>query len=333
MKYLVIGLGSMGKRRIRCLKALGVTDITGFDVREDRKTEAAVKYGISVIDDYGSFNLNEIDAMIISTPPDRHLQYASDAIAGKIPCFIEAGVILEDVSDMINKINRDYSFIAPSCTMKFHPMIRRIKELVRSGEYGSVTNFTYHCGQYLPDWHPWEDIGDYYVSVRETGGAREIVPFELTWITDIFGFPETVKGFFAASAILDTGIEDTYAFSMRYSGFTGNVIVDVVSRFATRSLILNFEKAQLRWNWEENAIKIYDPIKNDWVVFSGNRGRAEEGYNNNIIEDMYIEEIRSFMDGIRDPALFPNYPENDKKVLQLLEKIEDSDGGFNKKLQ
>ena len=43
MKCLVIGLGSMGKRRIRCLKALGYTDITGYDTRQDRREETREK--------------------------------------------------------------------------------------------------------------------------------------------------------------------------------------------------------------------------------------------------------------------------------------------------
>ena len=33
MKALVVGLGSMGKRRIRNLQALGLSDIGGFDDR------------------------------------------------------------------------------------------------------------------------------------------------------------------------------------------------------------------------------------------------------------------------------------------------------------
>ena len=48
---LIIGLGSMGKRRIRCLKALGINSIWGYDTREDRKREAKEKYQIQIIDD------------------------------------------------------------------------------------------------------------------------------------------------------------------------------------------------------------------------------------------------------------------------------------------
>jgi|GEM_PF-5712643 len=41
---LVIGLGSMGKRRIRNLQFIGYKSIAGFDPREDRRAEANEKY-------------------------------------------------------------------------------------------------------------------------------------------------------------------------------------------------------------------------------------------------------------------------------------------------
>ncbi len=46
MKFLIAGLGSMGKRRIRNLLALGERDIVGFDIRADRRQEALDRYGI-----------------------------------------------------------------------------------------------------------------------------------------------------------------------------------------------------------------------------------------------------------------------------------------------
>lgn len=330
MKCLVIGLGSMGKRRIRCLKALGYSDITGYDTRQDRREETREKHSVEVVDDYSAINLSSISLIIISTPPDKHLSYCRDAISNKIPCFVEASVSLQDVKKTIALVETGNSFVAPSCTLKFHPAIKLIKKAVQDGKYGSVTNFSYHCGQYLPDWHPWEDINDYYVSNRETGGAREIVPFELTWLTDILGVPDNVKGYFSETMNIGAKIENTYSFVLKYPGFLGSMTVDVVSRFATRSLILNFEKGQLRWNWEDDLIKVFDSEKNEWEIIEGLRGKAEEGYNKNIIEDMYIQEVKSFVDGIQNPDLFPNSLINDKSILELLTQIENSDGGFNK---
>ena len=43
MKFLVIGLGSMGKRRVRNLQYLKAGEIIGFDLREDRCQETEKK--------------------------------------------------------------------------------------------------------------------------------------------------------------------------------------------------------------------------------------------------------------------------------------------------
>jgi len=40
----------------------------------------------------------------------------------------------------------------------------------------------------------------------------------------------------------------------------GNITIDVVTRYATRSLILNMERVQLLWKWDENFIKLYDAV-------------------------------------------------------------------------
>ena len=80
MKILVIGLGSMGKRRIRNLQANKITNIHGFDQREDRRKEAAQLYGIPVHGAFEAAIKEKFDALIISVPPDKHDIYISEAI-------------------------------------------------------------------------------------------------------------------------------------------------------------------------------------------------------------------------------------------------------------
>lgn len=330
MKFLIIGLGSMGKRRIRCLKSLGYKEIIGYDLREDRRRESEEKYQIEITKKMEDVDLKSIEAMIVSVPPDSHLDYAKIAILNKIPSFLEASVISEHTLEILREKRGIDIFIAPSCTLKFHPIIKDIKELLNSGKYGAMTNFTFHSGQFLADWHPWEDVKNFYVSKRETGGAREIVPFELTWLTDIFGFPKEIKGYYDKTFNVGADIEDSYAFTMRYEKGIGSVMVDVVSRYATRSLIVNLERAQIRWNWEEGVLKVFESANNRWIHFHQPEGKAESGYNKNIIEQMYIDEIEGFIKGIKDRTKYPNTIENDLKILQLLDEIENSDGGFKR---
>ncbi len=328
-KYLVIGLGSMGKRRIRCLMALGVKaeNIYGMDTRIDRCNEAKEKYGICIVNSEREVDFSPVEAVIVSLPPDKHSLGVDVAIKHNKPVFVEASVVLEDVEN-IKKNNVNNIFIAPSCTFIYHPMIKEIKKMVQSGKYGKVCNFSYHSGQYLPDWHPWESVNDFYVSNRETGGAREIVPYELTWITDIFGMPNEIKGYFRRTMELQCEIEDSYAGSVDYGNMIGNILVDVVARNAVRNLIVNFEKAQIQWRCEKEQIEIYEAENSEWKYIKQPKMIHEEGYNANINENMYIEEIDSFLKGIKDEKQYANTIDRDIEVLRLLKQFEDSDGGF-----
>lgn len=330
-QYVVIGLGSMGKRRVRCLKSLGVLpeNIIGIEVREDRRREAADEYGINVVESENEVDFSNVRAVIVSLPPDKHALGVDVALQHHLPVFIEASVVLEDVKK-INEANIKGVFLAPSCTMTFHPMIKEIKRIIKDKRYGDVCNFSYHSGQYLPDWHPWEDVNDYYVSNRETGGAREIVPFEMTWIADVFGFPREIKGYFRKTGNVGCDIEDSYACCLDYNDMTGTLLVDVVSRFATRNLIINFDRAQLRWIWENKKIEIYEVDNQKWIYIQQENLKHENGYNENIIENMYVEEIQLFLEGIKDKNKYGNDIEKDIAILRLLESLEESDGGFNR---
>jgi predicted dehydrogenase len=75
MKFLVIGLGSMGKRRIRNLQYLGEKDIIGYDIRDERREECKQKYRIKTFNDIDKAMDQNPDVLIISTPPNHHIEY------------------------------------------------------------------------------------------------------------------------------------------------------------------------------------------------------------------------------------------------------------------
>ena len=322
MKIAIIGLGSMGKRRIRNLTEIGGCKIEGFDIREDRITEiASLGHMAHLLTDDQTFE--RFDAVIVSTPPDQHLKYLKAVVSDRRPVFVEASVILTGLPELASEAERFDVTVCPSCTFRFHPAIIEIKNIVISKKLGLPTNFVYHSGQYLPDWHPWEDIRDYYVSNRETGAAREIVPFELTWLTDIFGKISESCCTYGKTLDLGVDIDDTYAFSARFGGQTiGSITVDVTSRVATRRLTLNLERGQLVWDWNKGSIRVeaVEACRSETIAFS--LDDAAPGYNRNIIESMYVDEMKAFLSAVRGEGMFPNALRDDIMILQTLLKLE-----------
>ena len=103
-----------------------------------------------------------------------------------------------------------------------------------------------------------------------------------------------------------------------------NLCVDVVSRHATRRLLINGEQKQLIWDWDKNFIELYDPIKQEWKNISYETEKAQSGYKKNITETMNNEEIAAFLGALTNNASFHNTLEKDHKVLQLLYTAEKS---------
>jgi predicted dehydrogenase len=328
MKFLQIGLGSMGKRRVRNLLALGHTDITGFDFREDRRQEAEQKYKIKTVGKLTDELVDAADAIVISTPPDKHLPYIELSVKHSKPCFVEASVILAGLPEVNKEAKKKNLLVAPSCTMRFHPSIKVITDLVKSGKYGKLTNFTYHSGQYLPDWHPWEKVTEFYVSKKETGACREIVPFELTWILDVVGKPEELFAYYAKTLDFGADIDDVYSVLLKFKDFIGTLVVDVTARVATRVLILNLENAQIRWDWNEKIVKVYDVKEARWVHYFDPEGKAAAGYDKNIIEEMYIQELGTFAGAAQKKNTYPNTLDDDIAILEMLEACEKTNRGI-----
>lgn len=262
MRFLVIGLGSMGKRRIKCLHKLGHKDILGFDTDHEVSVD-----GIEMVECMKDWD--GIDTVIISPPPDAHRQYIDIAIKTLTPAFVEQNVVFD-----YTPVPRE-AYIAPSCTMLFHPEIQKLR-------WKKIVNFSYHVGQYLPDWHD----GRFYGYYKPTSACRELVAFELNWITNLLGFPLTIHGSCRQTMEMGANIDDAYAISMDFGHCLGSMTVDVVSRKKTRHLIVNTDSEQIVLDLD-------------------------------IPDQMYVDELKAFIDGV-----FPNTFDNDIKILKLVEEIE-----------
>jgi hypothetical protein len=68
-------------------------------------------------------------------------------------------------------------------------VIIQIQKIIKKNLIGKINYINYHVGQYLPDWHPWEKKG-HYVWEKDSNGCKELVPFELTWLSKFFGKPK-----------------------------------------------------------------------------------------------------------------------------------------------
>lgn len=325
LTFLQIGLGSMGKRRIRNLLANDEKNIIGFDLSPERRKEVEEKDGIRTIDDLNKISDKDFDAVIISTPPNKHGDYIRYAISKKKHFFVEVTTSDDGYSDVFKNKNLNI-VMAPSHTFRHLLPIKMIKGFLNDGRIGKILAFQYHMGQYLPDWHPWEDYRQVYFSKKETGACREMFPFELIWLNWLMGSEVTnVSGFLEKVSDLDMDAEDALLANLKYkNGILGNILIDVVARAPFRTLRILGSDGVLHWERFNNEIKIYDAKTKNWETAAVPQGSLEPRYVNE--EEMYNDEIKAWLDAIRRKSPYPYTFEESKKNLATLYKLEAGGG-------
>lgn len=330
LRFLIVGLGSMGKRRIRNLHFYKERQIVGYDIRPDRRREAKQKYGLEVMDNLEKISEKDFDVMIISTPPDQHGDYIRIALKLKKHFFVEHPTSDDGYKEIIlaetgSSGASSYIVKAPSCTLRFYRPIKMIKDILEKGRLGKILAFQYHTGQYLPDWHPYEDYRKVYFSKKATGACREIFPFELIWLNWLFSSEvKEIGGFSRKVSDLEMEADDIILANLRYNnGILGNVIIDVIARKPYETLRIMGVRGTLDWDGSDSVIKIYDAVSQQTEILAVPKGHPQTGYINE--EEMYNDEIKAFIEAINNrKANFPHTFADSRQLLKTLYALEKS---------
>ena len=185
-------------------------------------------------------------------------------------------------------------------------------------------NYTYHVGQYLPDWHPWENYKDFFVSDKKTNGCREILAIELPWLQKTFG--EIVSWSVMKNKCSNLLIDypDIYQVLFKHSsGVLGALQVDIISRRAVRNLEIYGENLHIQWDGTPDGLFEYNLAANEMEkVYLSEKVEHIEGYSSFVIENAYKNELRSFLDVIWGTGTAEYSFEEDKKTLRLIDAIE-----------
>lgn len=323
LRFFIVGLGSMGKRRIRNLHACGERDIVGFDIRPDRNEEAKSKYGIRVVSGFQDMSPEDFDVLIISTSPLAHGEYIRFALKNKKHFFVEHPVSDDGYKDIFEHPDSG-AVQVPSCTFLYYTPVKMIKKMLDEGAIGQILAFQYHGGQYLPDWHPWEDYRQVYFSKKETGACREMLPFELIWLSWLVQSSVVeVSGLMSKISDLEMDADDILFANLKYeNGVLGSFAFDVVSRKPFRTLRILGTDGVLHWERSDSVISVFNVRSGKTENIIVPKGHPETGYINE--EEMYNDEIKAFLDAIREKKKYSHTFRDNYRLLHVLFALEKS---------
>ena len=324
MRFVVVGLGSMGRRRIRLLKQISSEfEIIGVDSAESRCGQARNELGIETMGDLDeALAERKPDAVVISTSPLSHAAIINKALRASCHVFTELNLVDDLYEENIRLAAQMGKVLFLSSTFLYREEIRFIQQKI--GETEGPLNYNYHVGQYLPDWHPWESINDYFVGDKRTNGCRELFAIELPWLIRTFGRIESCEVLSSKNSRLNIQYKDNYLLLVKHAdGNKGVLAVDVVSRKAVRNLEVYGENLYMTWNGTPSGLQVYDyERKEEKKIDLYENVDKQEGYAAFVIENAYRNELEAFIGQIESGGSAIYTFEDDKEVLALIGEIE-----------
>ena len=172
--FLIIGGGSIGKRHVRNLLELGEKNICIVEVNPQRAEEVAREFSVKTFSSLDeAFATEKFDCVFVCSPTIYHLEQVKKCVEYGADIFIEKPVShnLEGVEGLQKIIQEKKLITLVGSNWKFYPLFQKMKEILESGRLGKVLSARCEFGQYLPDWHPWEDYRKGYSANKKLGGG------------------------------------------------------------------------------------------------------------------------------------------------------------------
>jgi predicted dehydrogenase len=160
IKFALIGYGAIGRLRAQALgdtpgAKLGMI-VESVPERRAEASRLGVRTAASIDELVDS---KEIDAVIVSTPPNVHRQHCEQVLqSGKhVLCEKPLASTVEDCRHIIETARQQGCTLATGFNYRFYPAVSKARELIRAGRIGDVTyvkSYTGHPGG--PEFtHPW----------------------------------------------------------------------------------------------------------------------------------------------------------------------------------
>ena len=307
MRVLMVGLGGIGQRHVRNLRSLmgSEVEIMAYRVRRDSRvltdqlrieegSRLEEKYSIRVHADLDEALGLRPDAVFVCNPSSLHVPIALRAAQAGCHLFVEKPLShnWEQVEELIGLVEGRHIRAVVGYQMRFHPCLQRLCSLLQERRVGQILAVRAEVGEYLPDWHSYEDYRQMYASKRELGGGVILSQIhEFDYVYWLWGLPKRVFALGGHLSSLEIDVEDSVDTLMEclVAGHPVPVSLhqDYVQRPSSRTCVVVGDAGKILVDLRALTVDVFDE--------SGNHVEAVsyEGFQRN---QMFLDELRHFLE-------------------------------------
>lgn len=294
MKFLIVGLGSIGRRHLRNLLALGERDIVLLRRRAEADAELAAFPTETNLD---AALAHRPDAVIVANPTALHVAAALPAARQGCHLLIEKPVAsrLDEAENLLAACRQSGSRALVGYHFRQHPGLQALRRLLGENAIGAPLSAAASWGEYLPGWHPGEDYRQGYSARPDLGGGVVLtLSHPLDYLRWLFGEVEACQALVARSGTLGIPVDDSAEINLRFAGgMQAHLHLDYHRRPPAHWLEVIGEQGILRWDNRDGAVRL-SQAGGDWQEFP-----PPPGFERN---HLFLAEMQHFLAVCRGAA-------------------------------
>jgi len=290
MRFLIAGLGSIGRRHLRNLLSLGQADIILLRSQSDYPPDDELK-AFPVVTDMDAALQYKPDAVIVSNPTALHLKVAIPAAKAGCHLLLEKPVShsMQGVDELRSAVKRGGGSVLVGFQFRFHPSLLKIMQILSDRQIGRVLTCRSHWGEFLPGWHPQEDYRTGYSARKDLGGGVVLsLCHPLDYLHWMFGTVNELTAVTGKLSDLEIEVEDTAEVILNFHSKTiVSLHLDYIQQPPSHNLEVIGTDGCIRWNFTDGIVHLYQNANKQWIQFP-----LKEGFSRN---DLFLEEMRHFI--------------------------------------
>ncbi len=310
MKILFCGLGSIGQRHLRNVRAILSDDAEILAYRQRGggpvlNADMTVRAGADLESTYNLRSFSNLDAALaekpdavfVTNPNSLHLPVALKAARAGCHLFIEKPIAdtTEGMDELIELVERQNLAAFVAYQFRFHPGLKFLKRLLDEGRLGRLLYAHVVNGEHLPDWHPWEDYRETHPARRDLGGGcLRIQTHEFDYALWLFGLPSRVYAVGGHLSRLEVDVEDSVSVLLHcaHEGrpLPVHVHLDYLQRPPQRVCEIAGDAGKARYDYYAQQVEFWDMETRTREVLHFDKFDRNE---------MFLDEIRHFLACVR----------------------------------
>ena len=265
-KLLVVGVGSIGERHLRCFLATGRAEAVFVEVNAALRQTIAERYGVRGFASLDEAWATQPTVAVVAVPAHLHIPIATQLAEHGLHLLIEKPLSTTmDGIDRLQQIVRDRGLIAGvAYVYRSHPLLTAMRTALQDGRFGRPVELIAVSGQHFPTFRPaYRQI---YYTDRATGGGA--IQDALTHVINagewLLGAVQRLVADAAHQVLEGVSVEDTVHLLARHGDVMASYSLNQHQAPNEFTLTVVCERGTIRWESHLNRLIWLTAPGADW---------------------------------------------------------------------